>query len=206
LSDLFVIFLRDFSIFFGIQLIVALSLNLEYGYAGVPNFGKVLAVAGGAFTVGFLPGRIIALIFELGIGQDYIKDNTAIVTQVNNLLVEDPVISLLVFFGTLLAAAGVGAVLGWIASYPAIRLREDYLSITFLAMGEAIQVIGYNYRPLIKGSLGVLVPDPFRWAGDQRYFVIVAVVLGICLIVLFELFEIMKMLLNHWAKKLRKYE
>lgn len=49
--ELLVIFLRDFIIFLAIYLVVALSLNLEYGYAGVPNFGKVLAVAGGAFAV-----------------------------------------------------------------------------------------------------------------------------------------------------------
>lgn len=40
--ELLGIFLRDFIIFLAIYLIVALSLNLEYGYAGVPNFGKVL--------------------------------------------------------------------------------------------------------------------------------------------------------------------
>ena len=48
-------FVRDFVIFFAIYLMVALSLNLEYGYTGIPNFGKVLAVAGGAFTVGAFP-------------------------------------------------------------------------------------------------------------------------------------------------------
>ena len=39
-------------------LIVTLSINLEYGYAGVPNFGKTLAVAGGAFMAGIIPGRM----------------------------------------------------------------------------------------------------------------------------------------------------
>jgi branched-chain amino acid transport system permease protein len=181
-------------------------LNLEYGYAGIPNFGKVLAVAGGAFTVGFLPGRIIAILFNLGAGTDYIENNTAIITEVNNLLLESPGISLAIFLVTLLAAAGVGAVLGWIASYPAIRLREDYLSITLLAMGEAIQVIGYNYRPLIKGSLGVLVPDPFRWAGDQRYFVIVGIVIGICLLALFYLEKLVKSPLGRMLRAIRDNE
>lgn len=206
LSAQLTIFLRDFAIFFGIQLIVALSLNLEYGYAGIPNFGKVLAVAGGAFTVGFLPGRVIALFFNIGAGTDYIENNTAIITQVNNLLMESPVISLVLFFGTLLAAAAVGAGLGWIASYPAIRLREDYLSITLLAMGEAIQVIGYNYRPLIKGSLGVLVPDPFRWAEDQRYFVIVGIIIGLCLLALFYLEKLVKSPLGRMLRAIRDNE
>jgi branched-chain amino acid transport system permease protein len=206
MSSELVIFVRDFAIFFGIQLIVALSLNLEYGYAGVPNFGKVLAVAGGAFTVGFLPGRIIATLFGIGVGLDYIDDNTAIVTQVNNLLMTNPWMGLAIFFVTLIFAAGIGAALGWIASYPAIRLREDYLSITLLAMGEAIQVIGYNYRPLIKGSLGVLVPDPFRWAGDQRYFVLVAVILGICLLILYYLEKLVQSPLGRMLRAIRDNE
>jgi len=33
--------------FFGISALMALSLNLEYGVAGVPNFGKALFVSAG---------------------------------------------------------------------------------------------------------------------------------------------------------------
>jgi branched-chain amino acid transport system permease protein len=179
MSTQLVIFVRDFAIFFGIQLIVALSLNLEYGYAGVPNFGKVLAVAGGAFTAAIVPGRLIAGIFGLGSGLDYIDSNTAVVTEINAFLEVNPGISLAIFFITLAIAAVVGAVLGLIASYPAIRLREDYLSITLLAMGEAIYIIGYNFRPLLKGSIGVLIPDPFRWAGELRYQILLVCVLGV---------------------------
>ncbi len=179
MSAEFVIFTRDFAIFFGIHLIVALSLNLEYGYAGVPNFGKVLAVAGGAFTAAIVPGRLIAGIFGVGAGLDYIDSNTAVVTAINAFLQENPAISLIMFFSTLAVAAVVGAILGLLASYPAIRLREDYLSITLLAMGEAIYVIGYNFQPLLKGTIGVMVPDPFRWTGDLRYQILLACVLGI---------------------------
>jgi branched-chain amino acid transport system permease protein len=179
MSSQLVIFVRDFAIFFGIQLIVALSLNLEYGYAGVPNFGKVLAVAGGAFTAAIVPGRLIAWIFGLGAGLDYIESNTAVVTEINAFLQGNPGISIAVFFSTLAIAAGVGAVLGLLASYPAIRLREDYLSITLLAMGEAIYIIGYNFQPLLKGTIGVMVPDPFRWAGDLRYQILLVCVLGV---------------------------
>jgi branched-chain amino acid transport system permease protein len=179
-----IIFVRDFAIFYAIYLIIALSLNLEYGYAGVPNFGKVLAVAGGAFSVGFFPGRIIAWLFGIGKGLDYITDNTQIVTEVNMVLMNNPAVSLAIFFISIALAGIVGAFLGLVASYPAIRLREDYLATILLAMGEAIGVIGYNYRPIIKGNIGVLVPDPFRWAGDIRYIVIAAFIIGICILTL----------------------
>lgn len=182
-ADLLIIFVRDFAIFVAIYIIVALSLNLEYGYTGVPNFGKVLAVAGGAFSVGFFPGRIVAWLFGLGTGTDYLSGNVMIVTEVNKILAGNPALSIAIFFITLILAGVVGAVLGFVTSYPAIRLREDYLAITLLAMGEAIQVIGYNFTPIIGGNIGVLVPDPFGWAGDLRYGVVAVVFVAICLLV-----------------------
>ena len=49
------IFLSDLIAIFSIYLIINMSLNLEFGFTGIPNFGKVLAVAGGAFVMGMLP-------------------------------------------------------------------------------------------------------------------------------------------------------
>jgi len=201
-----IIFVRDFAIFFAIYLIVALSLNLEYGYAGVPNFGKVLAVAGGAFVVASFPGRMIAWLFGLGPGLDYIADNTAIVTEVNQVLQKDPAVGLAIFFATLVVAGVVGAVLGFIACYPAIRLREDYLAIVLLAMGEAIGVIGYNYTPIAKGNIGVIVPDPFGWAGELRYAVIAIVVVGICLVLLYYLERLVRTPLGRMLRAIRDNE
>ncbi len=206
LSPELIIFVRDFAIFFAIYLIIALSLNLEYGYTGIPNFGKVLAVAGGAFTVGFFPGRIIAWLFRIGLGLDYITDNTAIVTEVNQLLAKNPVISIAIFFATLAVSGAIGAVLGLVACYPAIRLREDYLGMTLLAMGEAIQVIGYNYTPIVKGNLGVIAPDPFGWAGDLRYAVIAAFVISICLLVFYYLERLVRSPLGRMLRAIRDNE
>lgn len=159
-----ILFFRDLAISVAIYLIVSLSLNFEYGFTGIPNFGKVLSVAGGAFTAGFLPGRIATWAF--GIELSYVDNNAQVVSGLNKLLSQDPIFSLSIFILTLVMASLVGAVLGFIASYPAIRLREDYLSITLLAMGEAIQVIGYNYRPIIGGTLGVQIPNMFLWVED----------------------------------------
>ena len=64
------IFLVDLLAIFAIYVIVNLSLNLEFGYTGIPNFGKVLAVGAGAFVAASIPGRIFANI--AGIEGDYI--------------------------------------------------------------------------------------------------------------------------------------
>ena len=180
-----VIFTIDLIAIFGIYLIIALSLNLEFGYAGIPNFGKLLAVAGGAFAVGFFPGRIIAWLFGIGPGLDYIDRNAEIIWGVNQVLWNNPTIALALFFATLAIAGVIGAVLGFISCYPAIRLRHDYLAITLLAMGEAIRIIGYYYPPIIGGTLGIIVPDPFGWAGELRYTVSTLFILGIALLLLF---------------------
>ncbi|HTY74196.1 MAG TPA: branched-chain amino acid ABC transporter permease [Candidatus Nanoarchaeia archaeon] len=151
---------------FAPYLIVAVSINLEYGYAGVPNFGKVLAVAGGAFMAGVIPGRILASTLGIGKGMDFIKSNVPIITQINGVISSNAISSLQIFIITLIIAAIVGALLGLAVAYPVARLRSDYLGMTFLAAGQVILVIGNNYSPLVGGTQGVNVPDPFQWASS----------------------------------------
>jgi len=201
-----VIFTIDLIATFAVYLIVSLSLNLEFGYTGIPNFGKLLAVAGGAFAVGFFPGRMVAWLLGIGQGLDYIAHNAEIVTQVTQVLENDPAFALALFSATLVIAGIIGAVLGFIACYPAIRLREDYLGITLLAMGEAIRVIGYNYPPIIGGTLGVMVPDPFAWAGELRYTVVSLVILGVSILVLFYLERLVRTPLGRMLRAIRDNE
>ncbi len=188
--ELFFVFLRDFTIFFAIYLIVSLSLNLEHGYAGIPNFGKVLAVAGGAFVAGFFPGRLVALISNIGTAQyngfwDYSSTayHTTIVDEINKVLTGNPAFSIAILLLSILVAALVGAGLGYVASFPAIKLREDYLAIILLAMGESIRVIGHNFQPIVGGQWGVFIPDVFGWAGDLRYLAVLFFIGGMCILV-----------------------
>ena len=162
------VFIIDLLAIFAVYLIVNLSLNMEFGYAGIPNFGKVLAVGAGAFVAASIPGRIFAGI--AGIEGDYIANNILIVTEINIWLVDNVGVGFLVFFLTLGIAAGVGGGIGILTSYPAIRLRGDYLAITLLAFGESIRIIGNNYTPLVGGTLGVQVPDPLSFLPDEARF------------------------------------
>jgi len=43
-----VTFSVDLLVIYAIYLVVSLTLNLEAGYSGIPNFGKAMFVAGGA--------------------------------------------------------------------------------------------------------------------------------------------------------------
>ena len=172
------IFIVDLLAIFAVYAIVNLSLNLEFGSTGIPNFGKVLAVGAGAFVAASVPGRIFASL--AGIEGDYILDNLLIVSQINVWLVDNVGVGFVVFFLTLGIAAGVGGGLGLLTSFPAIRLRGDYLAITLLAFGESIRIIGNNFTPLVGGTLGVQVPDPLSFLPDDIRFPIAT--LGMVLI------------------------
>src|SRR5207245_4430585 len=64
-------FTIDFVIAYALILAVSLTLNLEAGYAGVPNFGKVLFVAGGAAVAGAVTGRGAVLLLKINTSGDY---------------------------------------------------------------------------------------------------------------------------------------
>ncbi|WP_342819067.1 branched-chain amino acid ABC transporter permease [Candidatus Hadarchaeum sp.] len=158
----------------GVFLILTLSLNLDAGYCGIPNFGKVLAMIAGAFVVAFFPGRILASI--LGLSGDFVVDNASMIFQINNFLASDILISVALFIATIIVAVGFGMLVGYVSTRPAVKIGSGPLAIMLLAMGEGMRVIGINYAPLAGGSIGISAPDVFAWAGGDR-FVVASVVL-----------------------------
>lgn len=153
----------DITIFFAIYLIAALALNMIYGYTGIPNFGLAFSVAGGAYITAFLPGRLAAWVFHIDPSLDYVYDSIYIMRIINTNLQINPFLSIILLLLTLVSAILVGMFLGFIASYPAIRLRDEYLMMILIAMAEGVRLIGYNYEPLAGGTLGVSVPKLLGW-------------------------------------------
>jgi branched-chain amino acid transport system permease protein len=166
-----VLFGLDLLAFFALYLAISLSLNLEFGFAGIPNFGKVLFIAGGASVGGAFAGRFGAWLFSVSTKGDFIRYNAEIIPQVNSVLSASIPSSVGLLLVSVIVAAAIGALFGFLFSYPAIRLKEDYLAMTLLAMAQFFQIFLNNYPPLIGGSLGLALPDPYVWAGDLRYLV-----------------------------------
>ncbi|MEM1603951.1 MAG: branched-chain amino acid ABC transporter permease [Zestosphaera sp.] len=166
-----------------IALIVTLSLNLEAGFLGLPQFGRVLAVIIGAIVAGAIPGRILALMLGFPAGAEYAhySNNFIIVNQLNEFLASDPLLSIGILLLTLLLAALLGGIIGFICAYPAIRLTGT-LGITLLAFGDIVMNIAWNYQPLVGGTTGVAVLDPFRFAGPYRFTLATFVIVGIALL------------------------
>ena len=157
-------FLVDFGILYMLFLMISLSLNLEAGYAGIPNFGKVLFVAGGAAVAGSVSGRLAALIVGISTPGDYNTLIARIIGQINVTLSSNVLLAVELLLLGVLLAAGVGAALGYLVSFPSIRLREDYLGMLLLASAQFFQILLRGYEPLIGGTQGILVPDVFAWA------------------------------------------
>lgn len=172
-----VTFLVDLGTTYTLYLAVSLTLNLEAGFAGVPNFGKVMFVAGGAAIAGSVCGRLSAIVLGINTHGDYNAFVPQLIPQINPLLANDVVLSLALLLLGIVLAAGIGGVMGFAASYPAIRLREDYLGMLLLASAQLFQIFLGGWTPFIDGTQGIEVPDLFGWA-TGRVGVRDAVILG----------------------------
>ncbi len=159
-------FAVDFGSAYMLFLVVSLSLNLEAGYTGVPNFGKVMFMAGGAAVSASICGQLVVSILGIDVRGNYNGYIVTVINRVNSSLAGNPVLSVeMILLGTVIAAA-VGGLLGFLASFPAIRLREDYLGMLLLASAQFFQIFLGAYYPLIGGTQGISVPDFFGWAGN----------------------------------------
>jgi len=101
----------------GINIILAVSLNLINGYTGQFSLGHAGFMAVGAYTA-------------------------AVVTNQFGTL--NPAASGAVFFGALLVGGLLAAVAGLLVGLPTLRLKGDYLAIVTLGFGEIIRVVFQN--------------------------------------------------------------
>jgi branched-chain amino acid transport system permease protein len=151
---------------FGIYAIVSISLNIEYGLAGIPNFGRALAVLFGAFTVGGIVNRFFIAIY--GIEGEIIDSSAVLKTILNQKIAEDPSFGILLLLLYISLAAAVGAIIGALAILPSARLSRDYLAITLLAISEIFFMV-FNYNTALGGGYyGISVPDVFAFYSGNR--------------------------------------
>lgn len=181
--ELFTVFVIDLFAVFLIYLILNIGLNIELGYTGIPNFGTVFWFSAGGFAAGALAPRLGAWLLNIDIsGIDFVDGNMIIVMKINNILKESPLQALTLLILIIIVAGAIGAILGAVMSIPVVRLRFDYLAITFLAFGEILNVVGIAYRPLVGGPPGIAVPDVWAWCGELRFVASTFTILFIAII------------------------
>jgi branched-chain amino acid transport system permease protein len=117
----------------GINITLAVSLNLINGYTGQFSLGHAGFMAVGAYT---------SAAVSLFVGPSVLPAHAS-------------GFAVAVFFFCSLAAGGLTAALaGWLVGMPSLRLKGDYLAIVTLGFGEIIRVIFRNIETL-GGALGL---------------------------------------------------
>ena len=117
----------------GINIILAVSLNLINGHTGQFSLGHAGFMAVGAYT---------AAAMTMFAGPHVLPANAP------------EFLTMLWFFVALLAAGAVAAAAGLLVGAPSLRLKGDYLAIVTLGFGQIIAVIFRNLEPL-GGALGL---------------------------------------------------
>lgn len=155
-----------FATFYGIYAILAISLNLEYGYAGQPNFGQVLFYGIGAFVAAIAAANLLPLFARLPIG-NICNVHTSFPVRLA-IGSNDPGIAIPVWIIGLVFAMIAGGILGLFLSYPAIRVKEEwYLSMILLVAAEAFVTIFQNTPQLACGIFGLDgIQNPFYWVSN----------------------------------------
>ncbi len=166
----------DIAMYFGLFVIVAMALNFQYGNAGIPNMGCAVQVIVGGFTVSALTTRLIfSMAKSAGVELrpwaddfDWVYNNPFNVDVTNTFIKDKPMFGISMLLFSLAVALILGAVIGWIIALPAIRLRATYLMIVLITMADASQIFGRNIPWISGGTLGVFIPDIFKWYQGDR--------------------------------------
>ncbi len=159
---------------------VALSLNLEAGYTGIPNFGKTVFVFVGAWAAAGIGVRIAGFIIEKadpefarmvleetsrrlpGAQVESLAEAAALVSPntnkivvgeyINPYLQEHVALAAVILVILLVVTVIVAAAFGLAASYAALRLKEDYLAILLLAFSEAMVSVLFEQNFVLNGG------------------------------------------------------
>lgn len=184
----------DIAMYFGLFVIVAMSVNFQYGNAGVPNMGCAVQVIVGGFVVSAITTRLTFWIVQMAGVQllpyasdyDWVYNNFRNVSVLTNgYLEKNPFLCITLILFTFAVCVVLGSVMGWLIAVPAIRLRATYLMITLITMADASQIIGRNVVSISGGTLGMFVPNLLAFYPGDRTVVMAVITLSIGLISFF---------------------
>jgi branched-chain amino acid transport system permease protein len=184
----------DIAMYFGLFVIIAMSINFQYGNAGVPNMGCAVQVIVGGFTVSAITTRLCFwIVKQAGVELlpyasdfDWVYNNQINVSVLTNAYLKDnPMLCFTLMLFTLALALILGSLIGWVIAVPAIRLRATYLMVTLITMADASQIIGRNVPWISGGTLGMFVPNVFAFYPGDRTVIMAVITLFIGLVSFF---------------------
>jgi len=171
-------FLVPFATTVAVFAILAIGLNVQWGYTGVFNFGIAGFFMVGAYTAAIFtkdPATGGAITYIGGWGDD---------------------LAFLPFFDSEewlphligLAAAGFFcALLALVLALPILRLREDYLAIVTIGIAEVLRRIAIEEDRLVNATRGLTgIPRPFGgWVEPENYKYVIFCIIVSFLVLLF---------------------
>jgi branched-chain amino acid transport system permease protein len=160
-----------------IYALMALGLNLQWGFTGLFNVGVAGFFAVGAYATAILTGP------------DYPD-------QLGGFALPVPV----GWLGSLLFAGIAALVVG----VPALRLRHDYLAIATFGIAIVIQLVALNFEGLTGGALGInFIPRPLAalFTGSDAYGLFYLAVVAAIVIVAYVALE--RLVRGPWGRTLR---
>jgi len=174
--------------------VMTVALNVQWGYAGVFNFG----IAGF-----FMLGAYTAAIFTLPPAEGRFETYIGGFGEDLNLLPWLDSDQWLPFLVAMAAAALACGVLAFLLSIPTLNLRQDYLAIATIGFAELLRNIAVEERGLVNGSRALNgIPQPFSdyfGGGDYKY-----IFLGIAVVVLIVVFiAVERGIRSPWGRVLR---
>ncbi len=156
--------------FFGISALMAISLNLEYGVAGVPNFGQAVFVSIGAYTTGITYTRLLPILAGTEILHPCGADLASALQLRSEIMAMQPTVGFLNFALTLLISAIIGGLVGFVVSYVTLRLKQEwYLALVLLVGGEVVRIVVRGMDDFICSHNGISgIAQPFAFIDDSR--------------------------------------
>lgn len=170
---------------FGIYSLMAISLNLEYGVAGVPNFGKALFVSIGAYTAGITYTRLLPLLAGLEVIHPCGPSMGQALQLRSEIMATQPVAGFINLGLTFLIAMVVAGAVGFAVSYVTLRLKEEwFLALVLLVGGETVRIVVRGADDFICSHNGIsAVAQPFYFLDDSRssalFFMLLALALAL---------------------------
>ncbi|MYE26163.1 MAG: branched-chain amino acid ABC transporter permease [Chloroflexi bacterium] len=176
---------------FGIYSLMAISLNLEYGVAGVPNFGKALFVSIGAYTAGITYTRLLPLLSGFEVIHPCGPTMGGALQLRSEIMATQPIAGFINLALTMLIAAVIAGAVGFALSYVTLRLKEEwFLALVLLVGGETVRIVVRGADDFICSHNGISsVAQPFYFLDDPRTSSLLFMLLALALALLAYLYS-----------------
>ena len=164
-----------FIIYVGIYAVLALGLNVQWGYTGLFNIG-----ISGFFLVGAYTSTILTKPDSFGHLGGFNQP----------------------FVVGMLAAGVLSAFIALLIGLPTLRLRDDYLAIATIGIAETLRLVAMNEQWLTAGVWGIAgIPQPLRSVFPNNYNVFFALL--VVVIVALVYFAIERGIRSPWGRVLK---